>query len=120
MQMTAAGIPGQVRRQPRFLQRPRTGGQLGVGAALGIDRGQLKLLGIRKRGNNYLCMLLVYSVRSVLRATQRAPDDPANQWRLRLRERRHQGAAAALANHTARRAGALDTSGRAAFRGCCN
>ena len=74
--------------------------------------GKPKLLGISKRGDGYLRRLLVQGAHSALRAARRRPDDPANQWLLRLSERRHPNAAAvALANHTARRAWALLTSG---------
>ena len=74
--------------------------------------GQPKLLGISKHGDKYLRKLLIHGARSALRAAARRPDDPANQWLLRLSERRHPNAAAvALANHTARRAWALLASG---------
>ena len=74
--------------------------------------GKPKLLGISKRGDNYLRKLLIQGAHSALRAARRRPDDPANQWLLRLSERRHPNVVVvALANHTARRAWALLASG---------
>lgn len=69
--------------------------------------GKTRLLGISKRGDTYLRMLLIHGARSALSAARRKmPTDPT--WVTRLADRRHPNiAAVALANKNARIAFAL-------------
>ena len=66
--------------------------------------GKQTLLGISKRGDGYLRMLLIHGARSVIYAAQRkARPQPADNWLSRLLARRHVNVAAvALANKMAR------------------
>ena len=84
-----------------------------VSASLGIvprqhsSGGKLLLLGISKRGDQYLRMLLIHGARSVLR---RAPGktDPLSRWLQQLAARRGVNkTAVALANKNARRLWAI-------------
>jgi transposase len=68
--------------------------------------GRVQLLGISKRGDKYLRMLLVHGARSVLTRSAAAKDP--NTWLGRLRQRRpHNVAAVALANKMARQIWAI-------------
>ena len=69
--------------------------------------GKAKLLGISKRGDVYLRMLLIHGARSVQRSVHRRTDR-TSQWAARLEQRRGKNVAAvALANKIARTAFAL-------------
>lgn len=69
--------------------------------------GQAKLLGISKRGDVYLRMLLIHGARSVQRSVHRRADR-TSQWAVRLEQRRGKNiAAVALANKIVRTAFAL-------------
>lgn len=64
--------------------------------------GKQKLLGITKRGNSYLRMLLVHGARAVVQQAAHR-HDPLSQWINKVRERRGINVAVvALANKTAR------------------
>ncbi|MCG5499173.1 IS110 family transposase [Ectothiorhodospira variabilis] len=66
--------------------------------------GQTRLLGIGKRGNAHLRMLLIHGARAVLRvASKRSEDDGLRRWVERVTARKHPNVAAvALANKMAR------------------
>lgn len=73
--------------------------------------GKERLLGISKRGNSYLRMLLIHGARSMIR-TAKGKEDRLSQWVMRIAGARHPNVAAvALANKTARIAWALMTTG---------
>ncbi len=74
--------------------------------------GKPLLLGISKRGDGYLRMLLIHGARAVIRVAERKLDS-ADDWLRRLLERRHKNVAAvALANKNARIVWALLAHGR--------
>ena len=69
------------------------------------------LLGISKRGDSYLRMLLVHGARAVIRVAEKKPGY-ADSWLARLIGRRHTNiAAVALANKIARMAWAIMVHG---------
>ena len=73
--------------------------------------GKERLLGISKRGDAYLRVLLIHGARSVIR-TSKDKDDRLSQWVTRLAARSHPNiAAAALANKTTRMAWAMLKNG---------
>ncbi len=76
--------------------------------------GKERLLGISKRGDRYLRCLLIHGARSVVaRHDPTKKKDRRSQWLTRLLERRHKNVATvALANHMARTAWAVLTSGK--------
>lgn len=75
--------------------------------------GKPRLLSISKRGDRYLRWLLIQGAHAAIRAAQRRPDVPGNQWILKLCAGRHRNVAAvALANHSVRRAWAMLASGK--------
>jgi transposase len=68
---------------------------------------RVRLLGISKRGDNYLRTLLVHGARSVLRFIANR-DDPLSRWLKQLSRRKHRNVVGvALANKTARVAWAM-------------
>lgn len=79
--------------------------------------GQTRLLGISKRGDSYLRMLLIHGARAVIRTLERRPKgalNPTDQWLANLLARRNPNVAAvALANKTVRVIWALLAHGRA-------
>jgi transposase len=86
-----------------------------MAAALGLtprqnsSGGKERLLGISKRGDAYLRMLLVHGARSMIR-TAGSKTDRLSQWVMRIANTRHKNVAAvALANKTARIAWAMIT-----------
>lgn len=90
-----------------------------MAACLGLTPGQHssggkeRLLGISKRGDSYLRMLLIHGARSVLKVAGRKTD-PRSCWVMSIAARRHKNVAAvALANKNARIAWALLTQGGA-------
>ena len=69
------------------------------------------MLGISKRGDAYLRVLLIHGARSVIR-TSKDKDDRLSQWVTRLAARSHPNVAAvALANKTTRMAWAMLKTG---------
>jgi transposase len=68
--------------------------------------GKTRLLGISKRGDGYLRMLLIHGARAVIRTLERRAkggNNPTDQWLARLLVRRNPNVAAvALANKTVR------------------
>jgi transposase len=88
-----------------------------MAAALGLtprqnsSGGKERLLGISKRGDAYLRMLLIHGARSMIR-TAGSKTDRLSQWVMRIANTRHQNVAAvALANKTTRIAWAMITKG---------
>ncbi len=84
-----------------------------MAAAIGLtprqhsSGGKDRLLGISKRGDGYLRMLLVHGARAVV-AQAKHKDDRLSQWVTSIAKRRHPNmAAVALANKTARMAWAM-------------
>jgi transposase len=78
--------------------------------------GKTRLLGISKRGDTYLRMLLVHGARAVIRTLERrakAAGNPTDRWLAKLLARRNPNVAAvALANKTVRVIWALLAHGR--------
>ncbi len=69
--------------------------------------GRTHLLGISKRGDNYLRTLLIYGARSVVHFAPKW-DDPLSRWLNQMLLRRHRNVVGvALANKTARTAWAM-------------
>ena|ERR687892_1887962 len=69
--------------------------------------GKQRLLGISKRGDVYLRMLVIHGARSVMRLAHRK-SDRVSRWAVRLEQRRGKNiAAVALANKMVRMAFAL-------------
>jgi len=68
--------------------------------------GKTRLLGISKRGDSYLRMLLIHGARAVIRTLERRAkggSNPTDQWLIKLLARRNPNVAAvALANKTVR------------------
>lgn len=89
----------------------RNGRQLAAGLGL-VPRqhstgGRPRLLGISKRGDRYLRLLLVHGARSALRAAARR-SDRRSRWAVRLEERRGTNVVTvALANKNAQTAWAV-------------
>ncbi len=88
-----------------------------MAACLGLTPGQHssggkeRLLGISKRGDSYLRLLLIHGARAVLKVAGRKTD-PRSCWVMNIAARRHKNVAAvALANKNARIAWALLTQG---------
>jgi transposase len=78
--------------------------------------GKTKLLGISKRGDTYLRMLLIHGARAVISALERRAKvggNPTDRWLTKLLARRNPNVAAvALANKTVRVIWALLAHGR--------
>jgi len=78
--------------------------------------GKTRLLGISKRGDGYLRMLLIHGARAVIRTLERrakGASNPTDQWLAKLLARRNPNVAAvALANKTVRVIWALLAHGR--------
>ena len=88
-----------------------------MSAALGLtprqrsSGGKERLLGISKRGDAYLRVLLIHGARSVIR-TSRGKEDRLSQWVTRLAARSHANVAVvAMANKTTRMAWAMLKNG---------
>lgn len=88
-----------------------------MAACLGLTPGQHssggkeRILGISKRGDSYLRLLLIHGARAVLKVAGRKTD-PRSCWVMNIAARRHKNVAAvALANKNARIAWALLTQG---------
>ena len=85
---------------------------VGLGAAAEFHGGKTQLLGISKRGDKYLRMLLIHGARSAL-WHQKSQSTPTQGWLKGLLTRRHRNiAAVALANKNARIVWALLAHGR--------
>ena len=84
---------------------------LGLTPRQNSSGGKERLLGISKRGDAYLRMLLIHGARSMIR-TAGSKTDRLSQWVMRIANTRHKNVAAvALANKTARIAWAMITKG---------
>ncbi len=95
----------------QFKNGAQFGAWIGLTPRQHSSGGKARLGGIAKRGDTYLCMLLIQGAKSaVLTAHRRS--DPISQWLLALRERSGwQKAAVALANKNARILWAMFTRG---------
>ena len=95
----------------QFANGRQMAASLGLTPRQSSSGGKERLLGISKRGDAYLRMLLVHGARSVIR-TAKSKTDRLSQWVMRISSTRHPNVASvALANKTARIAWAMMTKG---------
>ena len=109
--MTATALVAAVGDARQFARGRDLAASLGLTPGQHSSGGKERLLGITKRGDNYLRTLLVHGARAVLKVAGRK-DDPRSRWVMSVAARRHKNVAAvALANKMARIAWALLTRG---------
>ena len=107
--ITASALVASVGNAKSFDSGRQMAAWLGLVPRQHSTGGKPTLLGISKRGDGYLRMLLIHGARSVIQAAERKPDQ-ADSWLRRLVERRHKNVATvALANKNARIVWALLT-----------
>lgn len=95
----------------QFANGRQMAASLGLTPRQSSSGGKERLLGISKRGDAYLRMLLVHGARSVIR-TAKSRTDRLSQWVMRIASTRHPNiASVAQANKTARIAWAMMTKG---------
>jgi transposase len=105
--ITATALVATVGDASQFANGRQMAASFGLTPAQNSSGGKAKLLGISKRGDTYLRMLLVHGGRSVLR-TAGTRTDRLSQWITRIAITRHHNVAAvAMANKTARIAWAM-------------
>ena len=104
--LTASALAASVGNASCFTGGRQMAAWLGLVPRQHSTGGKQTLLGISKRGDTYLRMLLIHGARAVVRVCERKPD--ADTWLKRLMGRRNKNiAAVALANKNARIAWAL-------------
>jgi transposase len=109
--MIATAMVATVGNATQFANGRQMAAALGLTPRQNSSGGKERLLGISKRGDAYLRMLLVHGARSMIR-TAGSKTDRLSQWVMRIANTRHQNVAAvALANKTARIAWAMITKG---------
>lgn len=109
--ITATALVATVGDASQFDNGRQMAASLGLTPRQSSTGGKERLLGISKRGDSYLRMLLVHGARSVIR-TAKSKSDRLSQWVMRIASTRHPNiAAVALANKTARIAWAMMTNG---------
>lgn len=109
--ITATALVATVGDARQFASGRQMAAALGLTPRQNSSGGKERLLGISKRGDAYLRMLLVHGGRSVLR-TAGAKMDRLSQWLVQIAARRHHNVAAvAMANKTARIAWAMMKNG---------
>lgn len=109
--MTATALVAAVGDARQFKRGRDMAASLGLTPGQHSSGGKERLLGISKRGDSYLRMLLIHGARAVLKVASRK-DDPRSRWVTGVATRRHKNVAAvALANKNARIAWALLTQG---------
>lgn len=100
--LTASALVASIGNAQCFSNGRQLAAWLGLVPKQHSSGGKPTLLGISKRGDTYLRTLLIHGARSVLRMTEEKKQ-AANNWLLRLAERRNKNVAAvALANKNAR------------------
>lgn len=100
--VTASALVASVGDAKAFENGRQLAAWLGLVPRQHSTGGKHTLLGMSKRGDGYLRMLLIHGARAVIRAAERKLD-PADSWLKRLVGRRHKNVAAvALANKNAR------------------
>ena len=105
--LTASALVASIGDAKSFANGRQLAAWLGLVPRQHSSGGKPTLLGISKRGDGYLRMLLIHGARAVIRVTDRQLE-PAESWLKRLIGRRHKNVAAvALANKNARMAWAL-------------
>jgi transposase len=109
--MIATAMVATVGNATQFANGRQMAAALGLTPRQNSSGGKERLLGISKRGDAYLRMLLVHGARSMIR-TAGSKTDRLSQWVMRIASTRHQNVAAvALANKNARIAWAMITKG---------
>jgi transposase len=109
--ITATALVASVGDARQFASGRQMAAALGLTPRQNSSGGKERLLGISKRGDAYLRMLLVHGGRSVLR-TAGSKVDRLSQWLVQIAARRHHNVAAvAMANKTARIAWAMMKNG---------
>jgi transposase len=104
--ITASALVASIADARSFKNGRQLAAWLGLVPRQASTGGKTTLLGISKRGDGYLRMLLIEGARAVLRHRKRRGD--AEPWLARLMERRHSNVTAvAIANKNARIAWAL-------------
>lgn len=100
--ITASALVATIGDARNFKSGKELAAWLGLVPRQHSSGGKQNLLGISKRGDSYLRMLLIHGARSMLRVAQRKTDYVSG-WLSKLTERRHHNiAAVALANRNAR------------------
>ena len=100
--LTASALVASVGNAKSFANGRQLAAWLGLVPRQHSSGGKSVLLGISKRGDSYLRMLLVHGARAVIRVAEKKPGY-ADSWLARLIGRRHPNiAAVALANKNAR------------------
>lgn len=111
--LTASALVASIGDATSFENGRQLAAWLGLVPRQHSSGGKQTLLGISKRGDGYLRMLLIHGARAVIRAVERRLD-PADSWLRRLVGRRNKNVAAvALANKNARIVWALLAHDRA-------
>src|SRR6516164_1168248 len=109
--ITATALVAAVANGEQFANGRQMSAAFGLTPRQHSSGGKERLLGISKRGDAYLRVLLIHGARSVIR-TSKDKDDRLSQWVTRLAARSHPNVAAvALANKTARMAWAMLRNG---------
>ena len=107
----ATALVATVGDASQFANGRQMAASLGLTPRQSSSGGKERLLGISKRGDSYLRMLLVHGARSVIR-TAKLKNDRLSQWVMRIASTRHPNiAAVALANKTTRIAWAMMAKG---------
>lgn len=105
--ITATALVATIGNANQFDNGRQMAASLGLTPKQNSSGGKDRLLGISKRGDAYLRMLLIHGGRSVLR-TAGTKTDYLSQWLTRIATNRHHNVAAvAMANKTARMAWAM-------------
>ncbi len=100
--LTASALVASIGDAKSFENGRQLAAWLGLVPRQHSSGGKQNLLGISKRGDGYLRMLLIHGARAVIRVAERKLDS-ADDWLKRLVERRNKNVAAvALANKNAR------------------
>ena len=109
--ITATALTATVGDARDFANGRQLAAWLGLVPRQSSSGGKNVLLGISKRGDTYLRVLLIHGARSVIHHSQ-DKDDRLSQWVTRLAARRHTNVAAvAMANKTTRMAWAMLRNG---------
>lgn len=109
--ITATALLASVGHGEQFTNGRQMAASLGLTPKQHSSGGKDRLLGISKRGDSYLRMLLVHGARSAMRCSK-DKTDRLSQWVTSLSARSHPNiAAVALANKTARMAWAMLRNG---------
>ena len=109
--ITATALVAAVGNGEQFANGRQMSAAFGLTPRQHSSGGKERLLGISKRGDAYLRVLLIHGARSVLR-NSKDKDDRLSQWVTRLAARSHPNVAVvAMANKTTRMAWAMLKNG---------